>query len=89
VVARRGAGVFSSFPLENLVDLRYRRYVCRFQATAGNYLARFYLRAKPMYSFIKGTWWYDFSEDTTNPNDLFVNFCLYTWLAAKPSACAG
>ncbi|MEO8628724.1 MAG: hypothetical protein ABI612_11570 [Betaproteobacteria bacterium] len=55
---------------------------------AADYLARFYLLA-PMYSFIKGAWWYDYVDDGTDPNSVQHNFGLHRAdYSAKPAACA-
>jgi hypothetical protein len=57
-------------------------------SVAANYLARFYLLA-PMYSFIKGAWWYDYVDDGPDPNAIQQNFGLYhADYTAKAAACA-
>jgi hypothetical protein len=56
-------------------------------STAADYLARFYLLA-PMYSFIRGSWWYDFLDDGNDRTNIQHNFGLYHGDTPKPAACA-
>ncbi|MEO8626531.1 MAG: hypothetical protein ABI612_00315 [Betaproteobacteria bacterium] len=57
-------------------------------SVAGDYLARFYLLA-PMYSFIKGAWWYDYVDDGPDPNAVQQNFGVYNAnYSPKAAACA-
>jgi hypothetical protein len=58
------------------------------RSTQADYLARLYLAA-PMYSFLKGIWWYDFRDDNPNPANVHDNFGLYdNDYVQKPAACA-
>jgi hypothetical protein len=57
-------------------------------ATVADYLARIYLAA-PMYSYLKGIWWYDFLDDGADLSNVHQNFGLYdTGWQKKPAACA-
>jgi hypothetical protein len=56
-------------------------------ATVADYLARLYLAA-PMYSYLKGIWWYDFLDDGTDLANIHQNFGLYDYgWEKKPAAC--
>ena len=58
-------------------------------STQADYAARLYLAA-PMYSFIKGVWWYSFRDDGNDPANVHGNFGLFTYYPVdpKPGACA-